>query len=356
MGKGKGFYTMQQKKDDSIRLGIIGSSWISCEMIRGAKSTGFFTLEAVYSRTKERAESFAREQGALHTFTSLQEMAASPLLDAVYIASPNVCHVEQCRLFLQNGKHVLCEKPLAARGQEVMELQKLAREKGVIYMEAIMMLHLPWREKLRRAVRQIGPISLAKFDFCQYSSKYDGFLQGRHQNIFDPAMETGALMDLGVYTVYPALWLFGEPMGVTAAANFLPGGADGSGTATLLYPDKLVVLTYSKTGASHTGGEIVGEKGTIHLPSISTLLGMALYRRGKEPEFLSGQEEKYRLMGYEARQFAQWINEGPDEAYEDASRLAVQVALLLHQIRRMAGIHFAGDETEQLEKPMQPSK
>ncbi|HIW13904.1 MAG TPA: Gfo/Idh/MocA family oxidoreductase [Firmicutes bacterium] len=347
---------MQQKKDDSIRLGIIGSSWISCEMIRGAKSTGFFTLEAVYSRTKERAESFAREQGALHTFTSLQEMAASPLLDAVYIASPNVCHVEQCRLFLQNGKHVLCEKPLAARGQEVMELQKLAREKGVIYMEAIMMLHLPWREKLRRAVRQIGPISLAKFDFCQYSSKYDGFLQGRHQNIFDPAMETGALMDLGVYTVYPALWLFGEPMGVTAAANFLPGGADGSGTATLLYPDKLVVLTYSKTGASHTGGEIVGEKGTIHLPSISTLLGMALYRRGKEPEFLSGQEEKYRLMGYEARQFAQWINEGPDEAYEDASRLAVQVALLLHQIRRMAGIHFAGDETEQLEKPMQPSK
>lgn len=356
MGKGKGFYTMQQKKDDSIRLGIIGSSWISCEMIRGAKSTGFFTLEAVYSRTKERAESFAREQGALHTFTSLQEMATSPLLDAVYIASPNVCHVEQCRLFLQNGKHVLCEKPLAARGQEVMELQKLAREKGVIYMEAIMMLHLPWREKLRRAVRQIGPISLAKFDFCQYSSKYDGFLQGRHQNIFDPAMETGALMDLGVYTVYPALWLFGEPMGVTAAANFLPGGADGSGTATLLYPDKLVVLTYSKTGASHTGGEIVGEKGTIHLPSISTLLGMALYRRGKEPEFLSGQEEKYRLMGYEARQFAQWINEGPDGAYEDASRLAVQVALLLHQIRRMAGIHFAGDETEQLEKPMQPSK
>lgn len=356
MGKGKGFYTMQQKKDDSIRLGIIGSSWISCEMIRGAKSTGFFTLEAVYSRTKERAESFAREQGALHMFTSLQEMATSPLLDAVYIASPNVCHVEQCRLFLQNGKHVLCEKPLAARGQEVMELQKLAREKGVIFMEAIMMLHLPWREKLRRAVRQIGPISLAKFDFCQYSSKYDGFLQGRHQNIFDPAMETGALMDLGVYTVYPALWLFGEPMGVTAAANFLPGGADGSGTATLLYPDKLVVLTYSKTGASHTGGEIVGEKGTIHLPSISTLLGMALYRRGKEPEFLSGQEEKYRLMGYEARQFAQWINEGPDEAYEDASRLAVQVALLLHQIRRMAGIHFAGDETEQMEKPMQPSK
>ncbi len=355
MGKGKGFYTMQQKKDDFIRLGIIGSSWISCEMIRGAKSTGFFTRSG-YFRTKERAESFAREQGALHTFTSLQEMATSPLLDAVYIASPNVCHVEQCRLFLQNGKHVLCEKPLAARGQEVMELQKLAREKGVIFMEAIMMLHLPWREKLRRAVRQIGPISLAKFDFCQYSSKYDGFLQGRHQNIFDPAMETGALMDLGVYTVYPALWLFGEPMGVTAAANFLPGGADGSGTATLLYPDKLVVLTYSKTGASHTGGEIVGEKGTIHLPSISTLLGMALYRRGKEPEFLSGQEEKYRLMGYEARQFAQWINEGPDEAYEDASRLAVQVALLLHQIRRMAGIYFAGDETEQLEKPMQPSK
>lgn len=337
---------MQQKENETIRLGVVGSGWIACEMIRGAKSTGDFTLSAVYSRTKDRAESFALEQGAPHIFTDLHEMATSPLLDAVYIASPNVCHVEQCRYFLQNGKHVLCEKPLAARGQEVMELQKLAREKSVIFMEAIMMMHLPWRDKLRRAVQQIGPISLAKFDFCQYSSKYDGFLQGRHQNIFDPAMETGALMDLGIYTVYPALWLFGEPMGVTAAANFLPGGADGSGTATLLYPDKLVVLTYSKTGASHTGGEIVGEKGTVYLPAISSLLGMTLYRRGKEPEYLSGQEEKYRLMGHEARQFARWIHEGPDEAYEEASRLSVQVALLLHQIRRIAGIRFTGDESE----------
>lgn len=337
---------MQQKENETIRLGVVGSGWIACEMIRGAKSTGDFTLSAVYSRTKDRAESFALEQGAPHIFTDLHEMATSPLLDAVYIASPNVCHVEQCRYFLQNGKHVLCEKPLAARGQEVMELQKLAREKGVIFMEAIMMMHLPWRDKLRRAVQQIGPISLAKFDFCQYSSKYDGFLQGRHQNIFDPAMETGALMDLGIYTVYPALWLFGEPVGVTAAANFLPGGADGSGTATLLYPDKLVVLTYSKTGASHTGGEIVGEKGTVYLPAISSLLGMTLYRRGKEPEYLSGQEEKYRLMGHEAWQFARWIHEGPDEAYEEASRLSVQVALLLHQIRRIAGIRFTGDESE----------
>ena len=337
---------MQQKEKETIRLGVVGSGWIACEMIRGAKSTGDFTLSAVYSRTKDRAESFALEQGAPHVFTDLYEMATSPLLDAVYIASPNVCHVEQCRYFLQNGKHVLCEKPLAARGQEVMELQKLAHEKGVIFMEAIMMMHLPWRDKLRRAVQQIGPISLAKFDFCQYSSKYDGFLQGRHQNIFDPAMETGALMDLGIYTVYPALWLFGEPMGVTAAANFLPGGADGSGTATLLYPDKLVVLTYSKTGASHIGGEIVGEKGTVHLPAISSLLGMTLYRRGKEPEYISGQEEKYRLMGHEARQFARWINEGPDESYEEASRLSLQVALLLHQIRRIAGIRFTGDESE----------
>lgn len=342
----KGIQIMQQKENETIRLGVVGSGWIACEMIRGAKSTGDFTLSAVYSRTKDRAESFALEQGAPHVFTDLYEMATSPLLDAVYIASPNVCHVEQCRCFLQNGKHVLCEKPLAARGQEVMELQKLAREKGVIFMEAIMMMHLPWRDKLRRAVQQIGPISLAKFDFCQYSSKYDGFLQGRHQNIFDPAMETGALMDLGIYTVYPALWLFGEPVGVTAAANFLPGGADGSGTATLLYPDKLVVLTYSKTGASHTGGEIVGEKGTVYLPAISSLLGMTLYRRGKEPEYLSGQEEKYRLMGHEARQFARWIKEGPDEAYEEASHLSVQVALLLHQIRRIAGIRFTGDESE----------
>ena len=74
-----------------------------------------------------------------------------------------------------------------------------------------MFLHLPQRKILEEALSQIGTVSLAKIDFCQRSSKLDAYLNGELPNIFNPALETGALMDLGVYCLYPALALFGKP-------------------------------------------------------------------------------------------------------------------------------------------------
>ena len=67
-----------------------------------------------------------------------------------------------------------------------------------------MYLHLPQRKLLEDTLQQLGQISLVKLDFCQRSSKLDRYLQGELPNIFNPALETGALMDLGVYCVYPA--------------------------------------------------------------------------------------------------------------------------------------------------------
>ncbi len=164
-------------------------------------------------------------------FTNLEEMAASDLLDAVYIASPNAFHYEQARLFLEHGKHVICEKPLCAQARKVRELQQIAKDRGLVYLEAIMFLHLPQRKLLEDALGQLGQITLVKLDFCQRSSKLDRYLEGELPNIFNPAMETGALMDLGVYCVYPALALFGEPESFTVEPQMMESGADGAGIA-----------------------------------------------------------------------------------------------------------------------------
>lgn len=211
-------------------------------------------------------------------------MAASPDIDAVYIASPNVLHAAQSRLFLENGKHVLCEKPLAARPEEVESLQALAANRGLVYMEAIMLLHMPQLAVLEDAVGRLGRISLAHFDFSQLSSKYPAYLEGAAlPNIFNPAMETGALMDLGVYCVYPALYLFGEPEGLTASAVFLDSGADGAGAAVLRYPDKVAVLTYSKTGQAVAPSQIVGDRGTLTIGLHLQAGGHGIDREGESP-------------------------------------------------------------------------
>ena len=94
-----------------IRLGVVGTSAICEKFIAAARATDRFDLVAVYSRDAERGRAFAAMHGFSMSFTDLSAMAKE--IDAVYIASPNVCHSSQSRLFLNAGVHVLCEKPIA---------------------------------------------------------------------------------------------------------------------------------------------------------------------------------------------------------------------------------------------------
>lgn len=329
----------------TIRYGIIGTGWITEAFLAGAAGVPGMALRAVCSRSEERGREFATRHGADLVFTDPVRMAASPDIDAVYIASPNVLHAAQSRLFLENGKHVLCEKPLAARPEEVESLQALAANRGLVYMEAIMLLHMPQLAVLEDAVGRLGRISLAHFDFSQLSSKYPAYLEGAAlPNIFNPAMETGALMDLGVYCVYPALYLFGEPEGLTASAVFLDSGADGAGAAVLRYPDKVAVLTYSKTGQAAAPSQIVGDRGTLTIGSISKLEDMVLTEKGKAPERLVGEQDKAALMGYEAARFCAAVGAGEaDGRGDEDSRLALRVHRCMREIRQQAGIVFPMD-------------
>ena len=115
----------------TIRYGIIGTGWITEAFLAGAAGVPGMALRAVCSRREARGREFAARHGADLVFTDPARMAASPDIDAVYIASPNVLHAAQSRLFLENGKHVLCEKPLAARPEEVESLQALAANRCI---------------------------------------------------------------------------------------------------------------------------------------------------------------------------------------------------------------------------------
>lgn len=328
-----------------LRFGTIGSGWIADEYIHGAKDSGLWELTAVYSRTQERAAAYAKQHGAKHAFTNLEEMAASDVLDAVYIASPNAFHYEQAKLFLEHGKHVICEKPLCAQARKVWELQQIAKDRGLVYLEAIMFLHLPQRKLLEDALGQLGQITLVKLDFCQRSSKLDRYLEGELPNIFNPAMETGALMDLGVYCVYPALALFGEPESFTVEPQLMESGADGTGIVTMRYPDKLVTLTYSKLGQAGANSDFQGTNGTLSVESISRIAGLSLWRKDGTTEQLYGDDEKYKLMGWEAKDFYRYISdpEGSAQEYAVCSDLSLRVSSFMERVRKEGKILFPSD-------------
>ncbi len=322
-----------------MRYGVIGTGWIAKSFIDGARMLCNAEFSAVYSRTSESGNKFAAENDIPEVFTDINEFANGDF-DAVYIASPNRLHFEQSKLMLENGKHVICEKPITVEPEELEELQTLAKKNGLIYIEAIMYMFNPARELLKDAVAKIGRITSVHFDFSQLSSKYPAYLAGTLPNIFNPALATGCLMDLGIYCVYPALDLFGLPEKIPACAHFMKSGADGSGNAAFLYDDKLVNLTYSKLGQDRLGSQIFGDEGTIVIESISKLTNMKLIdNKGNATEII-GDVIKEKLMGYEAQAFENFTKNPDDPYYQTVSERAVQVSKAMKEIRGLSGIKF----------------
>ncbi|MBQ2974580.1 MAG: Gfo/Idh/MocA family oxidoreductase [Clostridia bacterium] len=323
-----------------MRYGVIGTGWIAKSFIDGARMLCNAEFSAVYSRTNESGSKFASENNIPEVFTDINEFAKGDF-DAVYIASPNKLHFEQSKLLLQNGKHVICEKPITVEPEELSELQALARQNRLIYIEAIMYMFNPARELLKAAIKKIGRITSVHFDFSQLSSKYPAYLAGSLPNIFNPALATGCLMDLGIYCVYPALDLFGPPEKITACAHFMESGADGSGNAALLYPEKLVNLTYSKLGQDRLGSQIFGDEGTIVIESISKLINMKLIDNGGNITEIIGDVAKEKIMGYEAEAFEKFIKNPDDPYYSVVCERALQVSRVMKEIRNLSGIKFS---------------
>lgn len=322
-----------------MRYGVIGTGWIAKSFIDGARMLCNSEFAAVYSRTVESGSKFAHENRIDKVYTDINEFAKGDF-EAVYIASPNRLHYEQSKLMLENGKHVLCEKPITVEPEELEELQALAKENGLIYCEAIMYMFNPAKDLLKEALGKIGKITSAHFDFSQLSSKYPAYKRGELPNIFNPALATGCLMDLGIYCVYPALDLFGIPEKITACAHFMESGADGSGAASLIYPDKLINFTYSKLGQDRAGSQIFGDEGTVKIESISKLTNMSLINNSLDTQEIIDDVAKEKLMGYEALGFERFIAAPDDEYYSVTSERALQVSRIMKEIRTLSGIEF----------------
>ena len=310
-----------------IRLATVGTSDITEKFLSACRLTGRYEFHTAYSRSLENGEIFAKKQGFKHFSDDLIAVAQNPEIDTVYIATPNVFHYEQSKLFLENGKNVICEKPITTDCKKYDELLALANEKELICAEAIMSRHTAGRNILLDALSQIGKISQARIDFCQLSSRYERYKKGEKLNIFDMSLAAGTLMDLGVYCVYAAIDLLGKPDSVSATAAFDNNGADLSGGAVLGFKDFTAVLSYSKIGQSAIGSEIVGDKGVVKIGSISQYADISLINDGKETPLL-GMPDRAEVMRGEAEKFADYIENR--DAFLDDYKIVCELTHNVH--------------------------
>lgn len=334
-----------------IRFGVVGTNNITDWVIAGGKQDERFELVAVCSRTQERADEFAAKHGIPHTFTSLEEMASSPLIDAVYIATPNYVHAEQSILCMNHGKHVLCEKPFASNAKEVRLMIEAARKNKVALMEAMISTLNPNFTIAKERMKDLGTIRRYFASYCQYSSRYDKFKEGIILNAFKPELSNGAVMDIGIYTIYPMVALFGKPQTIEAQGIVLHTGADGQGAVNFQYEGMNATVLYSKIANSALPTEIEGEAGNllldkIHITRQVDYIPRQVTAQGKE------QDNHLQSIGvpldkseyyYEIAEFINLIEQGKQESAVNSWENSLTTLGVIDEIRRQLGVRYPAD-------------
>lgn len=330
-------------KTQTVRFAVIGTNTITDKFINGGSADPRFALTAVVSRAEDTGKAFAEKHSVPYVFTSVEDMAACQEVDAVYIASPNALHASQAMICMNAGKHVLCEKPVASNSRELRAMIDCAKRNGVTFMEALKPLTTPNFKVVLESIGKLGKLRRYFSGYCQYSSRYDAFKEGTVLNAFKPELSSGALLDIGIYTIYPMVVLFGRPRGIKATGSLLSTGVDAQGTVLFDYGDMEASVIYSKVANSTLPTEIAGEKGNLILDRIGQIGRVSLKMRDGELQDISAPTPNDDFY-YEVGEFIGLVLAGKRESEIDSHENSLITMEIMDEIRSQLGIVYPADE------------
>ena len=223
-----------------LRWGILGAGSIATQWVEVLAACAGATVTAVAARERSRAEQFAARFGIATAYGDYAEMAASPDVDIVYVATITGLHKEHTLLAIAAGKHVLCEKPLAENAIDARAMYAAAAEQKVMLQDAMWTRFFPAVEHARTLIEEsaIGQVVLVQSDF------------------FDP-----------IYAIQAAPLAFGASAKPTTIAV---AGRNVRAAVVEYGPDRCAVLTFpSNRSELPEVTEIVGTRGriTLHRPA-----------------------------------------------------------------------------------------
>ena len=372
------------------RFGIVGTGRISDWVLKGAVLDPRFEASAVCSRSQEKGKAFAQAHGIGKVYPDIEKMASDPDIDAIYIGTPNSTHHDLAILCMNHGKHVLCEKPMASNAKEVREMIEAAKANGVFLMEAMISTLCPNFVAARERLAEMGTVRHYFASFCQYSSKYDlvkRIIAGEDDSAvpssFNPDCCGGALMDIGIYPIYPMAALFGRPKGLkanvttcevpvdtrrfgTSASSVTEADAepveasdrkgwkriDLQGSVIFEYEGMSATILYSKIADSHLCTEISSDGGVISLDQIHICRHAEMTRRGvptsgrasgPQAEDISVPVDADEYL-CEFREFINVLESGHIESSVNSLETSLITSEILDEIRHQAGVAFPYDQ------------
>ncbi|NTJ44244.1 Gfo/Idh/MocA family oxidoreductase [Agrobacterium larrymoorei] len=199
-----------------LRFGILSTAKIGRDLVIPAiQDAENAVVTAIASRDVHKARALADRFSVTHAFGSYEEMLASDVIDAVYIPLPTAHHVEWSEKAADAGKHVLCEKPIALKAEQIDRLIAARDRNGVMISEAYMVTYAPVWRKVREllASNAIGTLKYVQGAFSYFNRD-----PANMRNI--PELGGGALPDIGVYPTIATRFATGkEPKRVFATVE-----------------------------------------------------------------------------------------------------------------------------------------
>ena len=322
-----------------LKWAIMGPGDISVAFLNDLRLAGMH-LEAVGSRSLDRAESYAKKHSISLAYGSYEELVADPDIDIVYIATTNNAHFANAKLALSSGKHVLLEKPFTLDATQAMELVRISRSTNTFLMEAMWTRFLPNHSVLFEKLDQ-GLIGNPLYMFADHNQSLP---KHSHPRLYDPAAGGGSLLDLGVYPISLAHRLFGKPSRIQASASLMAGNIDESVSAIFEYSGGRQSLMHSSIRSTGpVKAFILGDAGRIEMEkSFYGHSNFTVFDLKDNVVFeyegnIEGRGMQFQALEVE-RCVAAGLNESPTMSLDET----LQIMEVMDHIRSLTGIEYSG--------------
>jgi len=325
-----------QSNHDKIRWGVVGCGKVSHRFMDGLKDVPDTQMVAAWSRRASSVQGFTARYGGL-ACESMEELLAADI-DAVYIATLPDSHATYSIAALNAGKHVLCEKPASFNRETLEEVLTLAKEKGLLFMEAMKPPFFPLYQQLKTHL-QTDPIG--EIGYVRAGSSVTGI--GEDHPSLSLELAGGTLMAIGIYEAFLVQDWLGETKSVQAMGKL---GKTGIDEFCVFQTEHEAGYGQFYTGFTlHGKGDalISGTLGhvTIHQNWWNPVQATIAYLDGRVVEldvpFTAGG------FNYETYHFCQLIRNGLLESPIISHQLSKSMIGLLDKVREEIGLKFNGE-------------
>ncbi len=317
-----------------IKWGILGLGKIAKDFAEALNQEGT-GLYAVASRSREKAEQFAKEYKVQCAYGSYEAIIADSEVDVVYVATPHSNHFEYIMKCLNGGKHVLCEKAIVMNSHQLLEAERAAKERGLILAEAITNAHMPLYSCLHELLQsgKLGKIKMIQVNFGSWRT-YD-----KTDRFFNKELAGGALLDIGVYAIsFIRTFLKEKPSEIVTSVQFFETEVDEQSGIVLNYSNgAMATVTLAFHAKLPKRGIVACEDGYIEVmeyPRADRAV-VTYTHTGEREEIVAGRMEE--ALQYEVADMNRYICNGSDEG---ALAFTKDVMAIMTEVREKWGLTY----------------